>query len=151
MEVRYLSIAQRFIAMVIRAYRLTPAVRTNEAGVPLTKEQLLACQRIWGHADLESRTLSAREISESVDGELCDDDWEEEDSEDQQSSSGSEGEDEDVSLDDEQLEGAAGCEKLSRDNGDNATAHRFPHEEQVSDMAHVATPPYSPLDILGIL
>lgn len=45
---------------------------------------------------LESRTLSAREISESVVDELCDDDWEEEDSEDQESSSGSEGEDEEV-------------------------------------------------------
>ncbi|GJN87055.1 hypothetical protein PLIIFM63780_010637 [Purpureocillium lilacinum] len=81
--------------MVFRAYRLTPAVQRNEAGVPLTKEQLLACQSIWDHADLESRTLSAREISESLDSELCDDDWQEEDFEDQESSSDSEGKDED--------------------------------------------------------
>lgn len=132
----YLSIAQRFVAMVFRAYRLTPAVQRNEAGVPLTKEQLLACQSIWDHADLESRTLSAREISESLDGELCDDDWQEEDFEDQESSSDSEGEDEDVSLEDAQLKGAAGCGRVGRGSGDSAPALSFPHEEPVSDMVY---------------
>ncbi|KAM0269034.1 hypothetical protein ACHAQH_009859 [Verticillium albo-atrum] len=93
----YVSVLQRFVALVFQAYRLPPKFRRDEAGVLLTDEQLRACQQIWDHPSPESKTLVSAKILDPAPKDCDDgDDWEEDyEFNDQQSSASSDDDDED--------------------------------------------------------
>ncbi|KZL78863.1 hypothetical protein CI238_13008 [Colletotrichum incanum] len=58
---RYISVLQRFVSMVSRAYRLSTTLRRDAAGVSYTEELLLACGRVRDHPDLDMNILQRRE------------------------------------------------------------------------------------------
>ncbi|KAK1953553.1 hypothetical protein LY78DRAFT_730986 [Colletotrichum sublineola] len=96
---RYISVLQRFVSLIFRAYRLSNTLRRDVAGVSFTEQHWFACEKVWNHPGLESNTLQRRECESLTTGISTDlesgdredasdrDEWEENDSDfdDQQS------------------------------------------------------------------
>ncbi|KDN66191.1 hypothetical protein CSUB01_12380, partial [Colletotrichum sublineola] len=96
---RYISVLQRFVSLIFRAYRLSNTLRRDVAAVSFTEQHWFACEKVWNHPGLESNTLQRRECESLTTGISTDlesgdredasdrDEWEENDSDfdDQQS------------------------------------------------------------------